>query len=152
MARLEPGDTAPDFTLLDQDGKPVRLADFAGRRVLLYFYPKDATPGCTIEANDFQALAEDFARAGITVVGISPDSPESHVRFRRDESLEFTLLSDPDHVAMAAYGAWGDKMNYGRTIQGVIRSTVLVGPDGVVEHSWYNVRAKGHAARVLEVA
>lgn len=149
MPRLEPGDTAPHFTLVDQDGNTIQLTDYAGQRVLFYFYPKDATPGCTIEANDFQSLAAEFAQRGVTVVGISPDSPESHVRFRAQESLDLTLLSDPTHDAMAAYGAWGDKMNYGRTVQGVIRSTVLVGTDGRVERSWYQVRAKGHASRVL---
>ncbi|HSH60544.1 MAG TPA: thioredoxin-dependent thiol peroxidase [Acidimicrobiales bacterium] len=149
MARLEAGDEAPAFTLPDQDGRPVSLADFAGRRVVLYFYPRDDTPGCTKEACQFNENLAAFQAADVPVIGVSPDPAESHVRFRTRYGLEFPLLSDPDHSVMEQYGAWGEKTMYGKKTVGVVRSTFVVGPDQRVEKAWYGVRADGHAARVL---
>ncbi|MFN2607867.1 MAG: thioredoxin-dependent thiol peroxidase [Acidimicrobiales bacterium] len=146
---LTPGDPAPDFTLPDQDGTGVALADFAGRPVVVYFYPADDTPGCTKEACQFNDNLGAFDRAGAPVLGISPDDAASHRRFREKYGLHFPLLSDADHSVMTAYGAWGEKTLYGRTVVGVIRSTFLVGPDGLVSRAWYNVRADGHAPKVL---
>jgi len=145
--RLDPGDNAPDFTLPDQDGKPVALADFAGRQVVVYFYPKDDTPGCTKEACQFNENLADFQAADVPVIGVSPDPGASHVRTRY--GLEFPLLSDPDHAVMETYGAWGEKSMYGKKMVGVIRSTFVVGADGRVKRAWYGVRADGHAAKVL---
>lgn len=147
--RLEPGDTAPAFTLTADDGSTVSLSDFAGKKVLLYFYPRANTPGCTTESCDFRDSIERFNGVGIDVIGISPDKPEKLVTFREDHGLNFPLLSDPEKETMTAYGAFGEKKNYGKIVQGVIRSTILVGPDGTVENAWYNVRAKGHVDRVL---
>ncbi len=149
MARLEAGDEAPAFTLPDQDGGPVSLADFAGRRVVVYFYPKDDTPGCTKEACQFNENLAAFQAVDVAVIGISPDPPDRHVRFRTRYGLEFPLLSDPDHSVMEQYGAWGEKTMYGKKTVGVVRSTFVVGPDQRVERAWYGVRADGHAARVL---
>ena len=149
MARLETGDTAPGFALEDEHGTTVSLGDYAGKRVVVYFYPADSTPGCTKEACQFSDLLDDFAASGVDVVGISPNNAASHQRFRAKYSLKVRLLSDPDHGAMEAYGAFGEKTLYGKKTVGVIRTTVLVGPDGKVERAWYNVRADGHAAKVL---
>jgi peroxiredoxin Q/BCP len=151
MAKLTGGDEAPGFSLPDQDGASVSLADFAGRRVVLYFYPADDTPGCTKEACQFNDRLADFSQAGVEVLGISPDTAESHRAFRSRYSLGVRLLTDVDHAVMERYGAWGEKTLYGRTSVGVIRSTILVGVDGRVERAWYNVRADGHAAKVLEI-
>jgi peroxiredoxin Q/BCP len=151
--RLEPGDKAPDFTLPDQDGRPFTLSKSLrqrGARHLVYFYPKDDTPGCTKEACQFNDNLAAFQAAEVPVVGISPDPPDRHVRFRAKYGLAFPLLSDPDHTAMASYGAWGEKTMYGKKVQGVIRSTFLIGADGRIERAWYGVRADGHAAKVLE--
>jgi peroxiredoxin Q/BCP len=150
MARLEPGDTAPGFTLPDQDGKPVSLRDFAGSTVVVYFYPADDTPGCTKEACQFNENLSAFQRSGANVVGISPDGAAKHVRFREKYGLSFPLLSDPTHEVMQAYGAWGEKTMYGKKTVGTIRSTFVVDGDGNVVRRWYNVRADGHAAKVLE--
>ncbi|MEX5300782.1 thioredoxin-dependent thiol peroxidase [Kocuria sabuli] len=147
-ARLEPGRPAPDFTLPDAEGRPVSLADHRGRRVVVYFYPKAATPGCTTQACDFRDSLERFAADGFAVVGISPDPPEALARFAADESLTFPLLSDADHRVAEAYGAWGEKKNYGRTYEGLVRSTVVVDADGTVELAQYNVRATGHVAKL----
>ena len=147
--RLEAGDRAPAFSLPDQDGTKVALRDFAGAPVVLYFYPADDTPGCTKEACQFNDNLRAFSRAGVAVVGISPDGAAAHTRFRAKYGLRFPLLSDGDHEVMARYGAWGTKTLYGRTTVGVIRSTFLVGPGGVVERAWYHVKADGHAAKVL---
>jgi peroxiredoxin Q/BCP len=149
MVKLAAGDEAPAFSLPDQDGEQVALADLAGRRVVVYFYPADDTPGCTKEACQFNELLDDFSRLDVEVVGISPDGGESHRRFRDRYGLSVRLLSDADHSVMARYGAWGEKTLYGRTAVGVIRSTFLVGPDGRLEQAWYHVRADGHAAKVL---
>lgn len=149
MAKLEPGMQAPDFTLPDQDGQSVSLADLRGRRVVVYFYPADDTPGCTKEACQFDGSLESFAESGADVLGISPDGATSHQRFRAKYKLQLRLLSDPTHEVMERYGAWGEKTLYGRKSVGVIRSTFILSPEGVVERAWYNVRADGHAAKVL---
>lgn len=150
MARLEAGDGAPDFTLPDRDGRPVTLADL--RRsgpVVVYFYPADDTPGCTKEACQFNDNLQAFGRAKVNVVGVSPDGAAKHQRFSEKYGLAFPLLSDPGHEVMEAYGAWGEKTMYGKKRQGVIRSTFLIDPQGTVRRSWYNVRADGHAEKVL---
>ena len=147
--RLSPGDQAPAFTLPDSEGKPVSLSDYAGRSVVVYFYPAAGTPGCTKQACDFRDSIGDLGSSGYDVIGISPDKPEKLAKFRDDHGLNFTLLSDPTKETLAAWGAFGEKKNYGKIVQGVIRSTVLVGADGTVENAWYNVRAKGHVGRVL---
>ncbi|HUZ11081.1 MAG TPA: thioredoxin-dependent thiol peroxidase [Acidimicrobiales bacterium] len=150
MARLEAGGKAPKFSLPDQDGKQVSLSDFSGRPVVVYFYPADDTPGCTKEACQFNDNLRAFDRGGAAVVGISPDGAAKHVRFREKFGLEFPLLSDPEHEVMAAYGAWGEKTMYGKKTIGTIRSTFLIDGKGVITRAWYNVRADGHAAKVLE--
>lgn len=147
-ARLSPGDPAPDFTLEDDTGREVSLHDYRGRRVVVYFYPAAMTPGCTTEACDFSGSLEDLRGEGSDVVGISPDTPDRLARFRERDALTITLLSDPDKQVMTAWGAYGEKTLYGRTVEGVIRSTVVVGPDGVVTHALYNVKATGHVARL----
>lgn len=145
------GRPAPDFVLTDAHGAEVRLADFRGRDLVVYFYPRDGTPGCTREACGFRDLWPAFQRAGVAVVGISPDSPASHAKFAAAHGLPFPLLSDPEHAVMARWGAWGPKTLYGRTTMGVIRSTVWVGPDGIVRRRWPRVTdAARHPAEVLE--
>ncbi len=150
MATLDAGAKAPAFTLPDQDGNKVSLKDFAGRLVVVYFYPADDTPGCTKEACQFNENLSAFSRSGAAVVGISPDGAAKHRKFREKYGLTFPLLSDPGHDVMEAYGAWGEKTMYGKKTVGTIRSTFLVGPDGTIRRAWYNVRADGHAAKVLE--
>ncbi|MHB8334329.1 MAG: thioredoxin-dependent thiol peroxidase [Acidimicrobiales bacterium] len=147
--KLEIGGRAPAFTLKDQSGAPVRLADFAGQRVVLYFYPADDTPGCTAEACQFNDELTSFVGIGVTVIGVSPDDGASHQRFIDKYGLNFVLLSDPDRKVMTKYGAYGEKKLYGKTVTGVIRSTFVIGPTGRLEHVWYGVRANGHAAKVL---
>ncbi|WP_151775079.1 thioredoxin-dependent thiol peroxidase [Streptomyces abyssomicinicus] len=147
--RLQPGDTAPAFTLPDADGNEVSLADYAGRKVIVYFYPAALTPGCTKQACDFTDNLELLAGAGYDVVGISPDKPEKLAKFRDKESLKVTLLADPDKKTLEAYGAFGEKKLYGKTVVGVIRSTVVVGEDGTVERALYNVKATGHVAKII---
>ena len=149
MARLEPGVKAPAFTLMNQNGKKVALKDFTGARVVVYFYPADDTPGCTKEACQFNSELLAFKKLNVSVLGISPDDAAAHVAFRSKYSLTFDLLSDPDKKVMAKYGAFGEKMLYGKVVQGVIRSTFVVGPTGTIEHAWYGVHSDGHAARVL---
>jgi peroxiredoxin Q/BCP len=145
---LQPGDAAPAFSRPDQDGNEVELADFAGRPFVVFFYPKAFTPGCTTESCDFRDRHEGFAAAGYAIIGVSPDPVEKLERFRTEYGLPLPLLSDEDHAMAEAYGAWGTKRNYGKEYQGIIRSTFVVGGDGVVEHAWYNVKAGGHAERV----
>lgn len=149
--RLEPGTPAPDFSLLDQDGKTVTLDDLRGRRTVLYFYPAAMTPGCTTEACDFRDSLASLQAAGYAVVGVSRDEPAKLAAFRERDGLTFTLLSDPDHAVHDAYGVWGEKKNYGKVIQGVIRSTFILDEDGVVEHALYNVKATGHVARIRRI-
>ena len=147
--RLEPGDAAPEFTLPDADGKPVSLSSYRGRRVVVYFYPAAMTPGCTKEAIGFQDQLKALDAAGVAVLGISPDEPAKLAKFRERDSLTFPLLSDPDTKVLQAYGAYGEKKLYGKTIVGVIRSTFIVDADGKVEKSFYNVKATGHVERIL---
>ena len=147
---IEIGARAPAFEVTDQHGDEVTLESLAGAPAVVYFYPKDNTPGCTVEAIDFTALKGAFEALGYRIYGASPDSAASHCRFIDKQSLGIDLLSDPDKGMLEAWGAWGEKKNYGRVYQGVIRSTVVIDADGVVTHHFRNVRAKGHAARVLE--
>jgi peroxiredoxin Q/BCP len=146
--RLEPGDHAPDFDLADDAGGRVRLADLRGQRVVLYVYPAAMTPGCTKQACDFRDSLDALAAAGVTVVGISPDSPEKLATFRAKEGLTFPLASDPDRSVLAAYGAFGEKSLYGRTVVGVIRSTFVIDAEGRIERAMYNVKATGHVAKL----
>jgi peroxiredoxin Q/BCP len=146
--RLVPGDPAPDFTLPDADGKPVSLSDYRGRQVIVYFYPAASTPGCTKQACDFRDNLADLNDAGLDVIGISPDKPAKLAKFRDAEGLTFPLLSDVDKEVLTAWGAFGEKQMYGKTVTGVIRSTVLVDADGKIEQAFYNVRATGHVAKL----
>jgi thioredoxin-dependent peroxiredoxin len=146
--QLSPGDLAPDFTLPDADGTPVSLSSYRGRSVVVYFYPAAGTPGCTKQACDFRDNLADLNQAGIDVVGISPDPPAKLAKFREAERLTFPLLSDVDRSVLTSYGAYGQKMMYGKTVTGVIRSTIVVGPDGRVSEALYNVRAAGHVAKL----
>ncbi|MDO4929028.1 MAG: thioredoxin-dependent thiol peroxidase [Corynebacterium sp.] len=147
--RLAEGDTAPAFSLPNDEGGTTTLADFAGQRVIIYFYPRANTPGCTKEACDFRDNLAAFNDLGIQVLGISPDSPAKLQKFRTDHDLTFPLLADEDKSVMQAYGAFGEKKNYGKIVQGVIRSTFLIEPDGTIGKAFYNVRATGHVARIL---
>jgi thioredoxin-dependent peroxiredoxin len=146
--RLSPGDTAPDFTLTDDTGAEVSLADLRGRKVVVYFYPAAMTPGCTKQACDFSDSLDSLKGAGYEVLGISPDKPEKLAKFREKEGLSITLLSDPDKSVMGSYAAFGEKSMYGKTVQGVIRSTFVVDEDGKVEVAQYNVKATGHVAKL----
>ena len=146
--RLTPGDTAPDFTLPDADGKPVSLADYRGRRVVVYFYPAAGTPGCTKQACDFRDSLAELNGAGLDVLGISPDKPAKLAKFRDKEGLTFPLLSDADKDVLNAWGTFGEKQMYGKTVTGVIRSTFLVDAEGTIEEALYNVRAAGHVAKL----
>ncbi len=148
--RLAPGDTAPDFTLQDADGNPVSLSSYRGQRVIVYFYPAAMTPGCTKEACDFRDRSGDLSGAGTAVLGISPDKPEKLAKFRDKEGLTFPLLSDPDHAVQHAYGAYGEKMLYGKKSVGVIRSTFVIDADGKVAQAYYGVKATGHVDRLLK--
>lgn len=149
MALIEPGQQAPPFTLEDQHGTTHRLADYAGQSVVLYFYPKDDTPGCTTEACDFRDSLSAFKRAGARVLGVSPDSSASHARFAKKHRLPFTLLSDPNRDLATAYGVWVQKRLYGREYMGIERSTFVVGADGLVRRVWRGVKVPGHATAVL---
>ncbi|MFF7292124.1 thioredoxin-dependent thiol peroxidase [Microbacterium sp. NPDC008134] len=149
--RLEAGTPAPDFTLLDQDGTSVSLADLRGEKTVLYFYPAAMTPGCTTQACDFRDSISSLQGAGYRVIGISRDEPAKLAAFRERDGLTFTLLSDPDHAVHSAYGAWGEKVNYGKVIEGVIRSTFVLDEEGVIEHALYNVKATGHVARLRKL-
>ncbi len=146
--RLEPGDPAPDFTLSTDTGETLRLADLAGQRVVLYAYPAAMTPGCTTQACDFRDSLQSLKAAGLTVIGISPDSPAKLAKFREHDHLNFPLVSDPDKSVLTAYGAYGEKNNYGKTVMGVIRSTFVIGPDSRIEKAFYNVKATGHVAKL----
>lgn len=149
-SRLSVGDTAPDFTLLSDTGDEVTLGDLLGKddKVIVYFYPSAMTPGCTKQACDFTDSLDALQAAGYRVLGISPDKPERLAKFRERDGLTITLLSDPDKEVLAAYGAFGEKKMYGKVVEGVIRSTFVVGPDGTIELAQYNVRATGHVAKL----
>ena len=146
--RLEVGDTAPAFSLPDADGNTVKLSDYQGRKVIVYFYPAASTPGCTKQACDFRDSLAELNEAGLDVVGISPDKPEKLAKFRDKEKLAFPLLSDPDREVLTAWGAFGEKTMYGKTVQGVIRSTFVVDEKGKIAEAQYNVRATGHVAKL----
>jgi len=146
--RLAAGDPAPDFTLPDADGRPVSLSDHRGRRVIVYFYPAAGTPGCTKQACDFRDNLTEFGDAGLDVLGVSPDPPATLAAFRDAEGLTFPLLSDPGREVLTAWGAFGEKQNYGKTVTGVIRSTFVIDADGKIEAAQYNVRATGHVAKL----
>lgn len=146
--QLKAGDPAPDFTLPDADGNPVSLHDFRGQRVIVYFYPAAMTPGCTTQACDFRDSLAELNGAGVAVVGVSPDPVDKLAEFREKESLTFPLLSDVDKLVLNAYGAYGEKNNYGKLVMGVIRSTFVVDPDGLLEQAQYNVKATGHVAKL----
>ena len=148
MTRLSPGDDAPTFTLPDADGKDVSLSDFRGRKVVVYFYPAAMTPGCTKQACDFRDNLAELSDAGFVVLGISPDKPEQLARFRDRDALTFPLLSDQSRSVLTAYGAFGEKTMYGKTVTGVIRSTFVVDEGGKIETAQYNVKATGHVARL----
>lgn len=147
-ARLSPGDPAPDFTLPTDSGDQLALADLRGRKVLLYAYPAAMTPGCTKQACDFRDSLAGLQAAGYEVVGISPDKPEKLANFRERDAITFPLVSDTDRAVLAAYGAYGEKQSYGRTVTGVIRSTFVIDADGRIERAFYNVRATGHVAKL----
>lgn len=148
---IEEGKKAPAFTLTADDGSKVRLSDFKGQPVVLYFYPKDDTPGCTKEACAFRDLKKDFQKLGAAVFGVSPDSVESHVKFRDKFDLNFPLLADADHKIAEKYGAWREKNMYGKKSMGIQRSTFIIGGDGKVVKLWKRVKVDGHDEQVLEV-
>ncbi|MFA3898976.1 thioredoxin-dependent thiol peroxidase [Rhodococcus qingshengii] len=147
-SRLSAGDVAPDFTLPDADGNEVSLHDYRGRKVIVYFYPAASTPGCTKQSCDFRDSLAELNGAGLEVIGISPDKPAKLAKFRDTEELTFPLLSDPEKATLEAWGAFGEKKMYGKTVQGVIRSTFLVDEEGKIEVAQYNVRATGHVAKL----
>ena len=149
MTRLSPGDPAPPFSLPDDRGGTVSLTDYRGRRLVLFAYPAALTKGCTLEAGDFQGASEALQRAGYDIAGISPDGVERLAAFRDRDGLEYPLLSDPDHAVLEAYGAYGEKSLYGKTVRGVIRSTFVIGTEGRVENAWYGIKATGHVGRLL---
>ena len=146
--KLEAGSKAPSFKILDQDGNKVSLADFKGTKVVLYFYPAAATPGCTKEACDFNDSLNPFKKAGYTVLGVSPDAPEKLAKFKKSEGLNFALLSDPELTVHKAYSAYGMKSMYGREYEGVLRSTFVIDEKGKIVHALYNVKATGHVAKL----
>ena len=148
MTRLQPGDKAPDFDLADADGATVSLESLRGSKVVVYFYPAAMTPGCTKQACDFRDNLSSLKSAGYAVVGISPDKPEKLAKFRDRDSVNFPLLSDPTRETLQAYGAFGEKTMYGKTVTGVIRSTFVVDEQGVIELAQYNVKATGHVAKL----
>ncbi|MDP9816257.1 thioredoxin-dependent thiol peroxidase [Spirilliplanes yamanashiensis] len=148
MTRLTAGDPAPDFTLPTDTGDSLSLKDLRGRRVILYAYPAAMTPGCTKQACDFRDSLASLQAAGYEVVGISPDAPAKLAKFREHDAITFPLVSDADRAVLTAYGAYGEKQMYGKTVTGVIRSTFVIDPDGAVEHAFYNVKATGHVAKL----
>ncbi len=151
MSELFPKDAvAPDFSLANSEDLFISKADYQGKWLLLYFYPKDDTPGCTLEAKDFSFYLEDFSKLGVKIVGVSKDSSKSHCNFITKHDLKIELLSDPELVTVKAYKAWGLKKNYGKEYEGLIRSTFLINPQGYIAKYWSNVRAKGHAERILK--
>lgn len=147
---IEEGKKAPAFSLKDQSGQTVKLTDFSGKYVVLYFYPKDDTPGCTKEACSFRDEHSKLKKAGAVVLGVSPDDEARHVKFIEKYELPFTLLADTEHAVAEKYGAWGEKNNYGKKYMGIVRSTFLIGPDGKVAKVWPKVKPEGHGDEVLE--
>jgi len=150
--RLETGAKAPTFTAIDQTGRTRSSSDFSGKKLVVYFYPKAFTPGCTTESCDFGERHDTFTENGFTILGISPDTPKKLADFKAEYSLPFDLLSDPDNAIATEFGTYGMKKNYGREYMGIIRSTFLIDENGIIEQAFYNVRAKGHVERIaLEV-
>ncbi len=149
---MDIGDRFPDYVLTDDEGKEFDSKAMAGKRYVLYFYPKDNTSGCTTEAKEFTAAVPDFAKLGMTVIGVSRDSTKSHQNFKEKQALTIKLLTDADHALMEKVGAWGLKTNYGKTFEGVKRSTFIIGADGTVEAAWINVKVAGHVSKVLDKA
>jgi peroxiredoxin Q/BCP len=147
---LPAGVPAPNFKLEDEHGEPHELKDYLGKPVVLYFYPKDDTPGCTKEACSFRDDYAEFQKAGVVVLGVSPDSPESHMKFVNKYNLPFTLLADPGHVVCDTYGVWGPKQRMGRTYEGVLRTTFLIDTDGMIAHVFENVKPDGHSREILD--
>ncbi len=147
--KLKSGDKAPDFNLPDENGAPRKLNDFKGKYLVLYFYPKDDTPGCTVEACDFRDGIHNYEKAGVVVLGISPDSSKSHAKFKLKYSLPFSLLADEGHKTCEAYGVWGRKKAMGREYDGVFRTTFLIDPQGVIKQVFENVKPEGHSTLVL---
>lgn len=145
------GTIAPDFTLLDETSTPRKLTDYRGQPVVLYFYPKDDTPGCTTEACGFRDDYGDYQQAGVTILGVSPDSPKKHTKFKEKYNLPFTLLADTEHAVCELYGVWGRKKFMGREYDGVFRTTYLIGADGVILQVFENVKPDGHSAEILQV-
>lgn len=150
MKKLEIGNSAPSFRAVDSQSTEFALADFKGKYVVVYFYPKDNTPGCTLEAQDFSELLEEFNTLDCVVIGISPDTPKSHQNFITKHSLRHILLCDSEKSIASSYGAYGEKMMYGKKVMGIIRSSFLINPQGKIAKTYYNIRAKGHAQEVLE--
>ena len=150
IKELKAGQPAPDFSLNNQGEEEVGLQDFKGKWVVLYFYPKDNTPGCTIEANDFTKYVKDFQKMNAVILGVSPDSCQSHAKFVAGQKLKITLLSDPERKALEAYGVWQLKQFLGKKFMGVVRSTFLIDPDGKIAYLWREIKADGHAAAVRE--
>ena len=148
--KLEPGDNAPDFSLEDGEGKRWTLSEMSGQKVVLYFYPADDTPGCTAQACDFRDTSSVWESSGFTVLGVSPQGADSHQRFSAKHSLNFPLLIDEDHSVAEAYGAWGERKNYGKTYEGIIRSTFVIDEAGKIDKALYNVKATGHVARLQQ--
>ncbi len=147
---ISSGITAPDFTLLDENGEERKLSDYRGNRVVLYFYPKDDTPGCTTEACNFRDDYSAYQKAGITILGVSPDSPKRHANFKAKYDLPFTLLADTEHEVCELYGVWGVKKSYGREYEGVYRTTFLINPEGEIIKVFKNVKPADHSAEVLQ--
>lgn len=147
---LKEGDIAPNFRLSGDDGREYTLESFKGKNLVLYFYPKDNTSGCTTEAVEFSALSEKFNEMDAVIVGISPDSVDSHKKFKKNHKINILLLSDPDIDAASSYGSYGEKKMYGKTVMGIIRSTFLISPEGVITKAWNNVKAGGHANAVYQ--
>ena len=150
MTQLKTGDKAPGFELTDQNGKTVKLSDFAGRKVLLYFYPKANTPGCTTQACSVRDAQPDFSQTGVAAVGISPDSPNRQKKFDDKYNLAFPLLSDPDHAVADAFGVWGEKSMYGKKYEGIIRSAFLIDEKGMIREAWYKVSPKDTVPKALQ--
>lgn len=148
---IRQGDPAPDFTLPADDGSELTLSNFRGQRVILYFYPKDNTPGCTTQACGLRDSLPEIGSRGAVVLGVSPDPVRSHVRFRDKHGLNFPLLADEDHQVAETYGVWREKSMYGKKYWGIVRSTFVIDPSGVIEEAWYKVKPKDHASRVLEI-
>lgn len=149
MNRLEAGSKVPEFSVTDDGGRTFTAADLAGEGAVVYFYPAAFTPGCTTESCDFRDRSDGLSAAGYRVIGVSPDDQDTVARFKSEYGLTFTLLADPDHTMAAAFGAWGTKKNYGKEYEGLIRSTFVISADGTVESAHYNVKATGHAERIV---